>query len=237
MFSRWLWKKQLLLYSHRYIIKALMGQQMLTALCHDVGCGQPLPAPANEPAVQADRRAEHLPQPHSFFSPNPWPKALAQSPLSFFPVPSPHWPQPAPGTGLVSFSSPFLYNVCIFFSAPLCISLAVCALQRCLPHSISPLFLHPLPIFLCPVEMTLAASGLLCSLPISSAQLLLGLPSHTSPRPPTMKSSSTTASLYLHLLQGNLLLPRGCVRLKRTQGKVEIWVSLLYQQVERSFSA
>lgn len=147
-FSRWLWKKQLLLYSHRYIIKALMGQQTLTALCHDVGCGQPLPAPANEPAVQADRRAEHLPQPHSFFSPNPWPKALAQSPLSFFPVPSPHWPQPAPGTGLVSFSSPFLYNVCIFFSAP-CASLLLSVPCRgvfptaSLPSSSIPYFCAP----------------------------------------------------------------------------------------------
>lgn len=37
MFSWWLWMKQLLLHSHKSIIKALMKQQRVTPLCHNAG--------------------------------------------------------------------------------------------------------------------------------------------------------------------------------------------------------
>lgn len=81
--------------------------------------------------------------------------------------------------------------------------------------------------------MAISASELICFLPIISAQLLLGLPSCVSWWPPTTESISTTASLYLHLLQRNLLVPGSSIRLKKTQSKVDIWIFLLYEQMER----
>lgn len=134
-------------------------------------------------------RAKQQPGLHSFFSPNPQPKALDQKP-----------PQPCPSsqslsllasacswhrTGLLFFPV-FLHNVCISFSISCKSLLLSVAYQRCLPQSLSHF------------------------------------------------SSSTTASQYLHLLQRNLLLPRSSIKLKRTQSKVEIWIFLLYEQMERS---
>ena len=108
---------------------------------------------------------------------------------------------------------------------------------RVFPHSIPSLFLYPVSKFLCRREMALAAAGLLHALPVGSAQLLLGLPSHIALWHPASKSSPITAPLYLPFLQGILLLPGGNTRRKRTQDKVEVWVSLLYQQMGSNFLA
>lgn len=154
-------------------------------------------------------------------------KLLIKSLPSPLPLPSPSPSQNQPGSLFFPvFPSWSVHS----FLSPINLSCRMWSTRGVFP-TVSPLFLISYPNFC-------ASSGTFC---IWAAFLpahylcpaLLGLPSCISWSPPMAESSSTTVSLYLHLLQRNLLLPGSSVRLKRTQSKVEIWIFLLYEQMER----
>lgn len=148
MFSKWLWKKQVLLHADRYFVKALLGQQAVTACATMLAAGCLfLPSQWTQQYKQTIR-AKHQPGLHSFFSPNPQPKALDQKPPQPCPSssPSPCWPQPAHGTGLVCFFSQFSFTMSVYpFLSPVNLSCCLWPTRGVFPRA-SPIFpVPPLP--------------------------------------------------------------------------------------------
>lgn len=145
------------------------------------------------PLVQAEHQGTTSAGFRSFFSPNPQPKALDQR--TSLPCPSSQsLPQPAPGTGLVSFLSRFSFTVCIFFSISSKSLLLCLAYQRCFFHSVSTFPLSPMQIFVppgkwhflhlsCFAPCPLTLPSFCCVFPLVSPDDLLQL-SSVPPLPP-----------------------------------------------------